>query len=286
MNIFKQIWKSIYGPEFYAGLANQTTGASVKYFFKFLLLLALLSTIILSFIAIPIIRIALSDDSVNKVVQFYPAELNVKIKDGQFSTNMVEPYKIASIKPNEALSTSTDQISNLIVIDTKVEAVSFESFATYSTYALITKDSIVTIEDGNLQISPVARYFKSEVNINQANISSWVGKIVPVLKTLVWFLPLVIYLVMYLFGMIKLVSFFVWALLTWLILILMKKSGGYMHAYRVTIHIMTAGLILGAFFITNLFNLILLAIFIIFINFKDGLKTSAPGTPPNVIPQV
>jgi hypothetical protein len=122
----------------------------------------------------------------------------------------------------------------------------------------------------------MASYVKSEIDINQSAISHWSQRIVPVLKFLVWFLPIFIYIGLFIAGTVSLVFFFIWALLVWLILVLVKRSSGYMHAYRVTIHAMTLVLILGLLSPVTSLNMYtkgFLLIVIVLLNFFNHKNT-------------
>jgi hypothetical protein len=277
MNIFKKIWKSIYGPEFYADLANKGTGFSVGYYVKFILLVSIITMIVVSAVFIPLSRVFLSDNSINTFVAMYPADLNLNVKDGILSTNVVEPYKIAlpSIK---ALDKNLSKIENFAVVDTKVSTISLESFKQYNTMVLLTKDSVVVMKDGGLQIIPFTPV-KEELNINRQTITKFSYSVAPVFRKLVWLTPIFVYVGSFIANLFMLVTFFIFALLTWLILVLLKKSGGYMHSYRVTIHAMTLGMIISAFIGLSWFIQILFMVIVILINFlkKDN-------TAPIVIP--
>jgi hypothetical protein len=279
MNIFKKIWKSIYGPEFYADLANKNTGFSIGFYVKTILLVSIISAIVISTAVIPLSRIALSDASINSLVELYPADLNLNIKDGVLSTNVIEPYKIGPVFNDSELP----KMDSMVVIDTKVTAVSFDSFKQYNTAVLLTKDSAVMMKDGGLQIIPL-NSVTGEFNLNRQMIAGFANSATPVLRKLVWFTPLVVYLASFIANLFMLVTFFIFALIIWLVLILLKKSGGYMHAYRVTIHSMTLGVILSSFLGMSWLVSVLLAVIIILINFlKKGNEIPTVIAPNTIV---
>jgi hypothetical protein len=247
MNIFKTIGKSIYGPDFYSTLVGQGKSLSVKYYFKFLLLLALLATIIFSVVNMPKAFRALTPESVDSLVALYPAELTLTTKDGTFVTNVKEPYQIPMKYQEDAPKKEGEQ-ENFAVIDTKVDAVSLETFKKYDTFVLINKNSVVALKDGSLQMTPVATYFAPGFELNQTSIKSFTVKVLPLVRNMVWLIPVLIYIGFYISGLMTLVLMFVWALLVWLVLLLNRQSKGYSYAYCITIHATTLSLILGVLF--------------------------------------
>jgi hypothetical protein len=245
MNIFKTIGKSIYGPEFYATLATESKSSAAKYYFKFLLLLALLGAIIFSIVQIPRIRAVLSVENVSTLTALYPAELAVSVKEGKFVTNVKEPYQI----PVKDFDTTKDEPANAVVIDTKADAVSFETFKKYDTYVLVNKDSVISIkENGILQIAPVAEYFPVDFVLTQTWINAKALEFLPMVRSAVWILPILVYLGFYSSGIFALVLMFAYALLTWLLLVILRKDRGYSYAYVITLHSASLALILGALF--------------------------------------
>ncbi|MCC7004886.1 DUF1189 family protein [Candidatus Nomurabacteria bacterium] len=272
MNIFQKIKASIYGPEFYRNLAGKPTSETIKYFFKFLLLVTIIGTIVISITAITFVSLLSSDDFVNKVISYFPAELTLNIKDGQISTNVKEPYKI--VTPEKFASKEDSKKANLAVIDTKVDAVSFNSFEAYDTTFLITKNSLIYIKDGALSIAPVAKYAGPELNINRDFISSFIKDKLPIIRTLVWFIPIPLYIVLFIKSVFYLIEFFLWALVVWLVLKIMKVSNGYMHAYRVMIQAATLPIIVDQFWPAPWYVSVLLALIVVVINFSTKSKTA------------
>jgi hypothetical protein len=93
MKIFKTIGKNIYDPLYYRVVRAETTGASLKYYYKLVLILALVLTILFSVVIIPAIIVftnLVKTDGPN----WYPADLVVTIKEGKVSTNVAEPYVV------------------------------------------------------------------------------------------------------------------------------------------------------------------------------------------------
>ena len=66
MNIFKQISQSVYNPEYYSNLRSEKTGSSVKYYIKFILLLAIVPTVFWTVTLFPFLKDGISSDNVTK----------------------------------------------------------------------------------------------------------------------------------------------------------------------------------------------------------------------------
>ena len=96
MKIFKNIKNSIYSPKFYKELLEKPFSFSFKYFAIFALTISLFVTIIFSVIYIPGIKFFIDEFGYN-VIDYYPEELQVTIKNGQVFTNVQEPYFIQVI---------------------------------------------------------------------------------------------------------------------------------------------------------------------------------------------
>src|SRR4051812_27361920 len=93
MELLKKIKRSVYDPGYYADLLVEPFWYSIKYYFSFITILALLLTLLLSLCFIP--RVALFVNVAGtKIVQHYPAELKITIDKGKVSTNVQEPYVI------------------------------------------------------------------------------------------------------------------------------------------------------------------------------------------------
>jgi hypothetical protein len=280
MNIFKKIKSSIYGPDFFNSLKSEKTDSSIIFYFKFTLMLSVISAVVMSFTAIPTFNGFLTKESVNEFVSLYPAELNLKISDGQFSTNVTEPYYIAFPKDDEPLKSGEKQVDNFVVIDTSVESFSPDILDKNKTMIFLTKNSVISEKDGGLSVMPLSDFKNFKYELNRESIYSVISKIVPVLKPLVYFIPffgLAAYFIGYAWFLVVL---FLIALVIWLILVIKKNNGGYMHAYRVTIHAMTLGLILDVIY-SAIFNhtfswLVLAGItaIVAIINIKPGVPAS------------
>jgi hypothetical protein len=290
MNIFKKIGKSIYGPELYQDLKTVSTGSALKYYFKLALILSAVSGIILGFILVANVKTYLTEEAVSGIVSVYPAELNLKIANGEFSTNVKEPYFIPMPENWQAAqATSSDnRIENLAVIDTSVDKFSANILTENKTALFVTKNSILSYEDGSLKVTSFSEQKNLKYELNREGISWMANKVMPMIKPLVYLIPIFVFMGVfstYAFGLLPL---FLLALLVWLVLIAKKQDNGYMQAYRVTLHAVTLvyilQLIISLILSGNIswFWTALITILVVIVNVKKGIVLETPVATPKV----
>ncbi len=274
----------MYNPDFYSDIKNQTTGQAVKYFFKLSLLISLALTIIFSAIAIPAIHVFTSDANLTQIISLFPADLTVTIKNGEFSTNVPNPYMIP-IPGVVASSTATqkaDQIQNLLVINTDIKDIPTNVLTENKTIAFMTKNALVMNKNGTLQVTTLDKFQSVNMSINQQTIHTFVYKILPYIKMFSWFLPLPIFIVLFVMYAIKLLSFFVSALVIWFILSIKKMDRGYMYAFRMTIYAQTLAILLSLVYggLGNWLISLLITVVVVLLNMKDSNKVETPVVIP------
>ncbi len=121
MQFFTTIKDSIYSPDFYRTLRAKPLSFSLKYYFSLAAVLALAGTVLMTVQFLPKAQFALTTLA-EKVVERFPAELEVTFKGGVVSTNVKEPYFVketpgeADALRNEVEDAGTHE--NLLVIDT------------------------------------------------------------------------------------------------------------------------------------------------------------------------
>jgi hypothetical protein len=95
MNTFlTTVWKSIYGPGFYASHRQRTLGSAWRYFTTLSAGVALLVSIAFSIVMVPRLNDALSKAPMY-VMQAYPDELVLTFENGIARSNVVEPYYVS-----------------------------------------------------------------------------------------------------------------------------------------------------------------------------------------------
>ncbi len=261
MVFLENIKKSIYGPEFYKKLHAKPLSFSFKYFYALASVLAVIGTAQLSFQAIPSFHSFLSGIG-PEIVNNYPSELVITVKNGQASSNVTEPYFIktpASItgensKNEPAItinvngwhpsSSSSSVPENLIVIDTKNQF-SEADFDKYSTFAVLTKTSFASRKDnGKIEIQSLSKM--PNWTIDKASVASFVGKIQPFIKFASPLLVLAFFVGYMFYFSFQLVYLLFAALLIWAVAKIKKFPFGYKKSYQAGLHIITLPFLIRA----------------------------------------
>lgn len=121
----------------------------------------------------------LEKNILNLIDEIYPQELEIKITNGQASTNVTEPYYVTvrqetfeslySLKPQDQ---NTRAKIRLLTIDTKGKADEFER---YQSLVLLTETSIVYYKDSRVNIYPLREI--KDLTVNKDAIKSKVKEI-------------------------------------------------------------------------------------------------------------
>lgn len=121
----------------------------------------------------------LEKNILNLIDEIYPQELEIKIANGQASTNVTEPYYVTvrqetfeslfSLKPQDQ---NTRAKIRLLTIDTKGKADEFER---YQSLVLLTETSIVYYKDSRVNIYPLREI--KDLTVNKDAIKSKVKEI-------------------------------------------------------------------------------------------------------------
>ena len=240
MKFFKTIADSIYSPAFYGSVVKGEYKSSFAYFFLFIIICAVLKT---AFIAPQIVAFqdVVSTMGVQTIDKF-PADLKVVIKNGKVSTNVKEPYLI----PLPDLKSPDAAI--LIVIDTKTPY-SAEQLKKYKTIAWLTGDTLFyarRASSGEIKVIPLTDV--KDFTLDKDFVDSTFKTLSPLLKLIGPLLVILAVFGIYAGYIFELVYFFLLALLVWLVATVMKVNMDYWKAYRVSIHALTAPLLVGLVF--------------------------------------
>ena len=231
MKFFKNIKNSIYNPDYYNSLIAKPFSSSLKYFLLFILLLALLTTIILSFTAIPKIKFFI-DTMSKEILRYYPDELEIVIKKGKISTNVQEPYFIKTSSDSKNIL-----IENILVINTKAPF-SLENFKDYKTACLLTEENLVCYDENQtIKIRPLANV--PDFKLNEPIVSSFLTKIQPFFKLFYPLFILVFFMVIFIASLWRMIYLFFGALLIWLVAKVRKVDIGYKKSYQIGLYLMT-----------------------------------------------
>lgn len=290
MQFLENVKSSIYNPAYYSEILNQPFSSSLKYFLSLAALIALFSTIVFSFTTLPEINKFINEIS-PKVLNYYPDNLEVTVKNGKVSTNVTEPYFIkmpAEIKSefqnsnNNSTKTSPDltKIDNLFVIDT-ISPLTMDSFKNYKTFVLISRDSVAYVDNNAVKIQSLDQSINAV--INKGKISSALNEIMPYIKIIPFVLVPSVFIgwwIGFIIG--NLIYLIFGAFVIWLAAKIMKKELEYGKAYQVGLHAITLSVILDAmvfwFFpqlkFTFLFTIIMLVI--VWVNLKPAVDSGVP----------
>ena len=225
--------KNFYHPEFYQEVQRAPLSRAFKHYYRLVVLLALILTVA---VAVEVVPGAIEFKAIveNQAANWFPAELNLEIKDGQVKTNVREPYVIPS--PGKS-----PPFKNLLVIDTQTDF-DLKQFNEAETLAWLSRDSLIYRREGSIVVESLKRF--PSLTLNQAKIAGWLARLSPWLTAL---LPILIILIF-----LGWLAFFSSYLLALLVLALVIRLFGwfkgarlnYGQAYRVALHAVTWPLIL------------------------------------------
>ncbi len=268
---------------------------SFKIFLSFFLVYGLVSSIIISIGLVPTVKDFL-DSFAEKAVLIYPEELVLNIKNGEVSTNVVEPYFInfdrLNVLLNSQSSENPEKIENyLMVIDTKGNV---EDYFKYKTMGFLTKESLsFENENGILQTFPLKEVKDFTLNKDVFNlfidkIASWINTrvIIPLLVGFI-FLAMAVFL-----PIVNLVYLLLFSLIILITAKIVSLDIDYKQSYQIGIHgiILTtpifwiANYITDIFYITPYLQSLFLLVFciLILLKIKDkraDMKTEIPQAP-------
>lgn len=273
MNILLKIKSSIYSPIFYQkDLLNLNPSYSFKYFFALVSIVSVILTIILAIDFIPKTILFFDSLAVN-ILDYYPQELEIRIKNGEAETNVLTPYFLSF--PSKLSQKPGEKFENLLVIDL-VNNFTIEKFKEYKTVILLTKKNIVYYKDDQIVIEDL-RQFPNFI-INKEIVDNFVGKIDLIKKILIPFVIFAIFFVLLLVYTFKLAYLLIGAFLIMLVLKILKYNFSYKKCYQVGLHAMTLpillfGVLRGFYLNISLpFVFSLLMLLVVLINFikKDN----------------
>jgi len=277
MKFIKTIRDSVYGPSFYQSLNSVTVGKSIRYFLLVSLILGFISAIPM----VPDIFAFFSSTTVNNIVQTYPADLEINIRDGKVSTNQTEPYYL-----KDTLSSGKD---NLLVIDTKTPLTGTQ-FADYSTYVLLKQDYAIVANNQGDKIISLSTV--KDFTLTQTAIASVAEQIYPYLTTIAIVASILFWLVMFVANACTLIYVLIAALLVLWLTKIMKRGLSYKESYKTAVYAATLPIIvstlLGLFGVGMPFlTYSLLLLIVVYINLRNGPSvTIQPSAPVPSAPQV
>ncbi len=235
----KLIRSSIYDPDFYKSLESKSTWSAFIYFIKLNVIVALIFSIGLAITIIPIVFVVTNESNVSKVIEFFPAELSIEIKNGQAISNMSGPY-IIPIK-SKVIDQTRSKITqkNLITIDT-TNPFDLEQFKSSDSMVYLSKDYFAYQENGGqIKIQPLKGI--GDMTISKNSISSWVGSVIPYVRAL---LPLAIVCLIILSFLSLFIGNIIFTLIASLIVLVIEKvrkiNVDFKSIFKKALHLVTA----------------------------------------------
>lgn len=282
---FYSLKRSLFEPEYYKDVAKARFWFSFKYLWFLLFILVFIKSFVFAgqyFKSRPRIQ-----PGVNKFItyaeNFYPKGLELKVRNGQLSTNAREPYLFDIEKSNWQYD------KHLLIIDTKG---SIENYPNYNSYVLATKNAVVypSKSESNRIGETKVFYFrglKQDVTLNKKIYSNFLNIIRPYSNKALFFVDyfVVVFMILSLifgsllwtglvmFGLVFL-TFFVW-----IINLIFKKQFNYGSLFKMGMHTVTWPILTSEFLgyvrspFPRFYSLIFL-VWMLIILFSQGKKIS------------
>lgn len=275
MNFLKKIKDSIYSPEFYSSVPGSSFGSALGFFVLLILALTIVQSIYPVWLFSTEGQKEIRKFS-DKAVSVYPNELEVKIKDGQVSTNVKEPYVIAIPSEDNA-----GENQNLIVLDTKTPY-SAAKFNEYKSLIWVTRDSVFVKGDKNGQTKTFDLSSAKNFTLNKTVVNSFVAKASPWLKLITPVVIIAILVGIFMLYFFRLIYLFLLALLVFILLKIIKRPIPYTDSYKVVLYAVTLGFIVEVITIVAHqqsfpFMLTVITLLVVLFNFLPEQKKVAPS---------
>jgi hypothetical protein len=240
MSFFQNILNSIYAPQFYKSLPKKSLGSAFGYYFLLSLLLTIITVVAAIFPITNGVK-EFTDKMIPELVNKYPVNLQISIKNGKVSTNVDEPYFI------KLPSQKGEAPQNLLVIDTK-DPFRDDVFEKYNTVAVLTKDHFYYKDTSKGEIRGNDLKNVEDFTLNKTVITNFLKHISPYFIFITPFILLFMFLGLYLAYTVGLIHVAIVALLLFLLLKVVKPSLSYKESFKATLFGITLGLILEALF--------------------------------------
>ncbi len=271
-NLYKTFKKAVYNPAFYQKTPDSSFADAFRFYFKSTLIFSAVMTIALGIFFIPIGLAFINDKAPGLVRTYFPADLTVNVEKGQASANVAMPYFVP-IRTTDGATSTIGTMQNILVVDTTHDF-DKKTFADYKTYILITKNDIVTSNDGgqiNIQSLRGAPFH----TLSQAVLLSWVATIQHSFALIAVVAVIVMYILLMLGYLIYLGVLFIFALIPLLIGWIKKIPLSYGGAYKMSLYAIVPALalktalnLIGVFFLPSYLTF-LVFILVITLNMRN-----------------
>ena len=242
---FYSFKKSLFEPKYYKDVAKVSFWFSFKYLWFLLFILIIFKSIFLGgqyLKSRPQIQ-----PEVNRLLtyaeNFYPRGLELKIRNGQLSTNVKEPYTFY-LEKNQW---QTDR--HLLIIDTKG---SIENYPNYNVYILATKNAVVyPSKSRNNQIGETSVFYfrdlKQDFTLNKNIYDNFLNVVRPYTYRILFFVDYIVLAFLFLFLIFgslfwvggTMFGLLFLTLLVWIVNLIFKKQYSYGSLYKMGMHAVT-----------------------------------------------
>lgn len=235
-------------PSSYKGFLKKRFFAGFWYLYFVLLFtsLALMVPVGIGLLAARPLVLQTVESAKTEVPNLYPSKLVIRVKHGQVSTNVKEPYSIPLPASWKEFSENT---SNLLTINTKA---SVDDFSTYHSLFLLTKTSLVMPDkNGTYRIIPLKD--SEDITINRAMYNEVSGA---ALRYVNWlprfftaFAVCLMFVLPFLVAFLRLAGYLLYLLITTVLLLLLQhivsREFTFSELYRLSLFGLTLPLILS-----------------------------------------
>gem|GEM_PF-2508627 len=281
MKLFTTIQDSIYNPAFYQAEKNGSAKKAVAYFCKLKVIQAVIVVIIMALFAIPMVTAVFSQKNIQTLINKFPAELQLTLKNGILSTNVPEPYSIP-FQPGK--NDVGPHPANFVVIDTKA-AFTPDLFEKSDTFILLTKEQLIgKKENGQITIQPLESF--PDAVIDRTQLTKWSTDILSFFTpTMIFFIVLAILIIGILLNFIVLSASHLFlnliaSFVVWVILKIQKTPFEFGQVYKLGLYAVTSIVILHVLSVLvgfpALSSISLIVLFtVLYVNIQKGQTATA-----------
>jgi len=237
---------SLSSKKFYASLPEKSFSSSVGYYFTLIFVVAIIFAAVISWNVLPVVN-SFAENIGPTIIQYYPENLEVSIKDGVASHNQEDPVFIPFAVPTEQgfelPKEGEAPFRYVLVIDTNTPFI-LEKFEEYETLSYLGPDSFVVINDnGNPEVFAL-KDLPEDFTVNQQSILSLIGKFQPLTRLL----PALLFVLMFIVGFFFYSLSFVRIILAAIIILAIHRLRGlnysFKKSYQVALHASTLSIVL------------------------------------------
>jgi hypothetical protein len=276
-SFLNSIKDSIYNPEFYRTVTIRPLSDVFKYYFKLVVLVALLITVVGSLFLLPaIINFVQSAGMV--ISRDYPKDLVITLKDGIASTNLTTEPHFPKVPPEfVGMKINDKPVDHLIVIDTR-SPVDTSTFLGYNSYAMLGKDSVaVRKDDGQVSIQSLNNM--SDMVLDHNMVADFISRLPTLVRIFAPGLVILSFIVSSISYLFVLVYLLIIALFVWGVARLKGFTYNYKDSYKTAIYATTLPIILNfvllAFGITIPWLFTLVVLLVVSVNLRKSGTVAA-----------